>query len=78
MDEVNIRIIYLSDYAIVYFDGNLVSEGDSLNFDEVLKMLVGKTIMSYKATYVDTVKLSENLFIGQQYIEGHSLESLFE
>ena len=59
MDNINLIKVSTSDYEVLYENGVLVFEDDSLNTNEVLNYLVGKSIDSYSSYYIDSDIIEE-------------------
>lgn len=77
MNDIYIQVVSTDDYQWVYFNNKLVSEGHSFNKDEVLGKLIGQTVLSYKAVYIDEDEIENYQFIGQNIVDSDLLDSLF-
>ena len=59
MENINLIKVSTSDYEVLYANGVLIFEDDSLNLNEVLSYLEGKSIDSYSLYYIDNNIIEE-------------------
>ncbi|KOS61562.1 hypothetical protein FJQ98_15940 [Lysinibacillus agricola] len=58
-NEVELIKVNTDDYEVLYANGKLVFEEDSLNLSEVINYLVNKHIVKYVTYYIKQNKLAE-------------------